>query len=166
MPNVPRVPGGEPTTACPVVALSKGPKTLHDLWDEWIFGTGDRKPASTFTSHERGTVKSVFSFRLVFWKKIDEMVRSGMTANLACDEVYAAYGRRQSVTVILRDMKRDALAVEKKTGDWPPALRASHPNTLMVTTAIETAVRMRKCSASQEALVALIGDVLYMLVLY
>jgi hypothetical protein len=109
-----------------VVALSKGPKTLHDLWVEWKFGTGGRKPASTFTSHERGTVKSVFSFRLVFWTKIEEMVRSGMTANLACDEVYAAYGRRQSVTVILRAMKRDALAVQKKTGDWPPALRASH----------------------------------------
>ena len=71
-------------------------------------------------------MKSVFSFRLVFWTKIEEMVRSGMTANLACDEVYAAYGQRQSVTVILRAMKHDALAVQKKTGDWPPTLRALH----------------------------------------
>ena len=28
--------------------------------------------------------------------------------------------------LILRAMKHDALAVQKKTGDWPPALRALH----------------------------------------
>jgi hypothetical protein len=103
-----------------------GPKTLHDLWVEWKFGTGGRKAASTFNKQERGTMKSVFSFWLVFWTKIEEMIRSGMTAQLACEEVYQAYGPGQSITYILRAMKHDALAVKQRRGDWPPALCPSN----------------------------------------
>ena len=40
-----------------------------------------------------------------------------MTAQLACDDVYRAYGQRESVTNILRAMKRDEM-----TGKWPPAI--------------------------------------------
>jgi hypothetical protein len=116
------VPGATPVqTPSTVVALMRGPKTLHDLWVEWKFGIGGRKAASTFNRKERGTVKSVFSFRLVFWTKIEEMIRSGLTAQLACDEVYRAYGQNRSVTYILRAMKRD-----ERTGIWPPALRPSY----------------------------------------
>jgi hypothetical protein len=104
----------------------RGSKTLHDWWVEWKFGTGGRKAASTFNKQEIGTVKSVFSFCLFFWTKIEEMIRSGMTAQLVCDEVYQAYRPGQSITYILRAMKHDALAVEKGRGDWPPALRPSN----------------------------------------
>ena len=121
------VPGATPVqTPSTVVALMHGPKTLHDLWVEWKFGTGGRKAASTFNKQEIGTVKSVFSFCLFFWTKIEEMIRSGMTAQLACDEVYQAYGPGQSITCILRAMKHDALAVKQGRGDWPPALRPSN----------------------------------------
>jgi hypothetical protein len=44
-----------------------------------------------------------------------------MTAQLACDDVYRAYGQRESVTNILRAMKRDEM-----TGKWPPALCPSY----------------------------------------
>jgi hypothetical protein len=85
------VPGATPVkTPSTVVVLMRGPKTLHDLWVEWKFGTGGRKAASTFNKQERGTVKNVFSFRLVVWAKIEEMIRSGMTAQLTCDKVYQA----------------------------------------------------------------------------
>ena len=98
-----------------------GPKTLHDLWVEWKFGTGGRKAASTFNNRERGTIKSLFSFCLVVWTQIEEMFRGGMTSQLACDEVYRVYGQRESVANILRAMKRDEM-----TRKWPPALRPSY----------------------------------------
>ncbi len=83
------MPGATPVqTLSTLVALMRGLKTLHDLWVEWKFGTGGRKAASTFNSQERGTIKSLFSFRLVFWTKIEEMIRRRMMAQLACDEVY------------------------------------------------------------------------------
>ncbi len=127
LPDVAPVPGAAPLqTLSTVVALLRVPKTLHDLCVEWKFGTGGRKAASTFNKQERGIVKIVFSFCLVFWMKIEEMIRSGMTAQLACDEVYQAYGPGQSIIYILRAMKHDALAVKKGRGDWPPALRPSN----------------------------------------
>jgi hypothetical protein len=104
----------------------RGPKTLHDLWVKWKFGTGGRKVASFFNKQERGTVKSVFSCCLVFWTKIEEMIRSGMMAQLAWDEVYHAYKPGQSITYILRTMKHDALAVKNGRGNWPPALCPSN----------------------------------------
>ena len=116
------MPGATPVqTLSTLVALMRGLKTLHDLWVEWKFGTGGRKAASTFNDRERGTIKSLFSFCLVFWTKIEEMIRSGMTAQLACDEVYRAYGQRESSTNILRAMKRDEM-----TGKLPPALCPSY----------------------------------------
>jgi hypothetical protein len=122
LPDVAPVPGAPPVqTPSTVVALMHGPKTLHDLWVEWKFGTGGRKVASTFNNQERDTIKSLFSFCLVFWTKIEEMIRSGLTAQIACDEVYQAYGQRESVTNILRAMKRDEM-----TGKWPPAPRPSY----------------------------------------
>ena len=64
-----------------------------------------KKPAREFNDSERGKVKSVYSFWLKFWEKCDEMVRSGMTAAVACDKIYQAYGVGTSVTKILTAMK-------------------------------------------------------------
>ena len=116
------IPGATPVqTAAKVVGLMPRPTTLHDLWTEWTFGTGGRKPASSFDARERGSVKSAFSFRKLFWEKIDEKVRGGMTAQTACDEIHRAYGQRTSITKILRNMKSD-----EKSGNWPAALRTTH----------------------------------------
>jgi hypothetical protein len=116
------VPGAMPVPTAPtVVGLMPQPTTLHELWTEWTFGTGGRRPASSFKVHERGSVKSAYSFRKPFWVKVDEMVRGGMTAQVACDEIHRAYGQRVSITNILRNMRHDA-----KTGNWPAALRTSH----------------------------------------
>ena len=51
LPDVAPVPGAPPVqTPSTVVALMRGPKTLHDLWVEWKFGTGGRKATSTFNN--------------------------------------------------------------------------------------------------------------------
>ncbi|KAL9186556.1 hypothetical protein ACHAXT_005794 [Thalassiosira profunda] len=81
-----------------VASLSSRPRSLHALWQEYEFGGPGRKAAKDFDPHERGAVKSVYSFRLSFWDKCGEMVRSGMTADVACDTIYQAYGQNTSVT--------------------------------------------------------------------
>ena len=43
--------------------LSRSPKSLYDLWDEWIFGIGENKAAKDLSPTERGKVKFKFSRR-------------------------------------------------------------------------------------------------------
>ena len=102
-----------------VAILSSTPRTLHDLWVEWEFGLADNKPAKYFTPRERGGKnKHKFYLRKFFWKQVSKMIRSGRTAQVACDEIYGVYGGDNSVTNILRMMQRD----EKNGGN--PALRS------------------------------------------
>ncbi len=80
------VPGATPVVTAPtVVGLMPRPTPLHDLWKEWTIGTGGRRLASSFNIHERGSVKSAYSFRKPFWDRVDEMVRVVMRAQVACD---------------------------------------------------------------------------------
>ena len=86
-------------TPSPLVALfTAHPRTLHNLWAEWKFGGGGRKPAKDFNSRERGAVKIRYRFCGVLWHKVVEMVRTGDTAHVACDKIYATYGKNLSVT--------------------------------------------------------------------
>ena len=100
-----------------VPSLMERPKTLHLLWHEYEHGGNGRKAAKDFTISERGAVKSIYNMRLQFWRKCEEMIRSGMTADVACDRIYQAYGHSTSVTTILRNMRRD------KRAGWPPVLQ-------------------------------------------
>ena len=60
-------------------------------------------------------MKSMFSVRKPFWEKVVEMVRSGLTSQQACGEIYRAYGESTSVTKILQQIKAD-----RRSGQWPP----------------------------------------------
>jgi hypothetical protein len=97
-----------------VAELSKLPKTLHALWDEYDVGSPGKKPAKEFTKAERGKTKHKFYLRKFLWDQVSEMVRSGMDSKDACDKIYTVYGKRESVTKILRALQRD-----KKTGGHP-----------------------------------------------
>lgn len=57
--------------------LSRSPRTLHTLWNEYEFGLANRKAAKDFTAAERGQVKYNYHRRKVLWDKVAEMVRSG-----------------------------------------------------------------------------------------
>ena len=103
----------EAPTALRAVLLGR-PKTLHLLWEEYMFGGAGRKPAKDFTPRERGAVKHMYCLRKPFWEKCSELVSSGYSATAACDRIYEAYGPGLPVTVILRKMK-----AHKRTGDWP-----------------------------------------------
>jgi hypothetical protein len=93
-----------------VATLSRCPRDLYALWAEYEYGIAGRKPARQFTAQERGKVKFKYSRRKIVWDTIDRMVRSGSTAQVACDRIYAVYGRNKSVTDIMRCLRQDAPA--------------------------------------------------------
>ena len=87
--------------------LCSKPRDLYQLWEEYEFGIGGRKPASKFSTRERGRVKYKYHRRKVVWDKIKEMIRRGHSNHTAIDELYRTYGERTTVTEIINNMRRD-----------------------------------------------------------
>ena len=106
----------EPSGRMRALLMSR-PQTCHNLWQEYMFGGPGRKPAKDFTMAERGKVKHMYSLRKPLYDKVAELVRSGVSATVACDKVYEAYGHNLPLTGILRKMKADV-----RSGNWPEAL--------------------------------------------
>ena len=91
-----------------LVKLSKCPRNLHDLWNEWEFGLQGNKAAKAFTSEERGQNRLAFSRRKVFWGQVNNMIARGHTSSTAIiDKIYSAYGRRLCVSAIINKIRKD-----------------------------------------------------------
>lgn len=104
-----------------VARLSKCPKTLYDLWKEYMFGFSGNKPAKDFTRSERGACRYNYSKRNVVWQTIVELVKAGYSSDLAIDKIYGAYGHSTSNTIIIKK-----LAADNKHGGHPELrIRAS-----------------------------------------
>ncbi len=100
-------------------SLSPNPKNLYELWQEYQCGIGGRKAAKLFTAKERGgKVKHKYHRRKVIWSLVSGLVRVGLTADTAIDQIYSVYGHQTSVTNIINAIKRDA-----KDGTLNPNLR-------------------------------------------
>jgi hypothetical protein len=87
--------------------LSPTPRTLHLLWDEYEQGIGGRKAARFFSREERGKAKHKYHRRKVVWDCIAELVRAGLTSQVAIDRIYQVYGENPTVTRIINRMKED-----------------------------------------------------------
>ena len=98
--------------------LSPNPCTLYDLWREYEVGIGGRKAAKLFSYTERGKVKHKYSRRKVIWSMVCGLVRLGITAEVAIDQIYSAYGEQTSVTDIINAIKKD-----RRDGTLNPNLR-------------------------------------------
>ena len=98
-------------------SLSKCPRTLYALWNEYEFGVNGQKAAKNFTSRERGASRFTYSRRKVFWDKVRELVRAGHTSLTAIDLISNVY-RNKSVTQIINAMLKD-----KRRNTWPSDLR-------------------------------------------
>ena len=91
-------------------SLSRNPRTLYILWQEYEVGIAGRKAARLFTSEERGQVKYVYSRRKVAWDVIAVLVGApGYTVHTAIDKVYDEYGRDEPVTTIINHMRQDRM---------------------------------------------------------
>ena len=86
--------------------LSKCPRTLHVLWQEYQFGIGGEKAARLYTAEERGRNKYNFSLRKPFWDLVERMIRNGLTGQAAIHRIYEVYPNAP-VTQILRLIRID-----------------------------------------------------------
>ena len=84
-------------------SLSAKPKSLHDLWTEWTYPLGGHKPACDFTQAELGGANKYNCF----WSVMCAHIRAGSNTNKTIDKIYAAYGKRSSVTTVLKQRQAD-----------------------------------------------------------
>lgn len=98
--------------------LTPNPRTLHVLWDEYVNGVGNNKPAKFFTRGERGRSKYKYSRRKVFWSIVEDLVRANVSATDAIERIYTHYGPNLSPTAIINAIRQD-----KKNESLPHTLR-------------------------------------------
>ena len=72
--------------------LCKCPKNLYVLWAEFELGVGGNKPARLFTASERGKIKFKYCRRKIVWDVIDDLVKRGLSSDVAIDRIYAECG--------------------------------------------------------------------------
>jgi hypothetical protein len=95
-------------------SLSKTPKSLFVLWQEFEVGIAGRKAARLFTRVERGRNKFIYYRRKVVWDSVAEQIRRGYSAQTAIDRIYEVYGQELSVTQIINKM-----LIDRRTGGKP-----------------------------------------------
>ena len=76
------------------------------MWEEYSKGLNGAKAAKDFTTEQRGAVKHKYCQR-IFWDWVTRLVNSGLSANVAIDQIYTVYGRRNTMTKILREISKD-----------------------------------------------------------
>jgi Transcriptional activator of glycolytic enzymes len=85
--------------------LAKQPRTIQELWTEYQFGIGGRKPAKDFSSTERGNmqfgIKQKYYRRKMIWWTVEELMKRGDSRQNAIKKIREAYGWRCSVTQII-----------------------------------------------------------------
>jgi Transcriptional activator of glycolytic enzymes len=89
----------------PKAVLSATPRTLNHIWEEWTTGLDGNKPASQFTSQERGKDKHKFHRRKVLWDAIGKLVRARLDLHIAINCIHVVYGANQSITHIIDRIK-------------------------------------------------------------
>jgi len=103
--------------------LSKNPRSLMGLWNEYEFGIDGRKAAKTWNAREinnGGKVKQKYWRRNQVWMVMARLVRGGRTAELAAIEIQKVYGFQMSVTKIIDSLIKDK---QKYPGGIHPNLR-------------------------------------------
>jgi Transcriptional activator of glycolytic enzymes len=85
--------------------LSPTPRTLAELWEEYQFRVGGRKPAKDWSGTERGNrmhgIKQKYYRRKMVWLTIEKLMATGMSRDAAINKIRQAYGWRCRVTQII-----------------------------------------------------------------
>ena len=87
--------------------LTRNPKLLGILWDEYQNGVGGQKPASEFSREERGRCKAVYSQRKPFWDCMERQLSRGATKLTALARINRIYGHHRLVTKMLIAIRKD-----------------------------------------------------------
>ena len=99
-------------------SLSSTQRTLYVLWEEYFRGLNGAKAAKNFTAAQRGAVKHKYCLRKVFLDCVTRLVNSGLSVDIAIDQIYTTYGRRNAVTKILWETSKD-----RRSGRIPHLIR-------------------------------------------
>ena len=99
---------GNDTNNQPAI-LSRNPRTLSVLWDEWMNGIGGNLPARLFDAPQRGQrgVKANYSFRKPFWRCMERLINKGLTVAVALQRIDTVYAHLGSVTKQLKQIGKD-----------------------------------------------------------
>ena len=91
--------------------LSPTPRFVSELWDEYMFGIGNRKPAKDFSPQESGStrngIKQKYYRRKFVWLTIEKMIDRGESKDSAIHKIRQVYGYRSSVTKIIEGLIDD-----------------------------------------------------------
>ena len=75
---------------------------------EFVNGLEGKKAARLFTPQERGANKYNYCRRKIFWDKVSEFVRAGISAEDAIERIYQeVYGERCTVSQVLTGLRKD-----------------------------------------------------------
>ena len=102
----------------PHAVLAPTLRTLNQVWDEWIRGVGNNKPARYFMAAERGRCKFKYSRRKIVWSIIEARVRANDDAGTVIQRIYDLCGHNKSVTAIIKSLR-----THKAQGTLPVHLR-------------------------------------------
>ena len=102
-----------------LATVSRNPKCLHLLWQEYELGLNGKKAAKLFTAKERGKEASLYSKRKVFWQKVSEMIRAGWTSTDAINAIQNHYSGLSLTTTLLR------MRADRKNKTYPKEFEQS-----------------------------------------
>jgi hypothetical protein len=102
------------TDLTPSADLAPTPPNLLLLWEGYQSGLDGRKPARLFTPEERNSTYARWKIVLDI---IAKRIRSGDTAQVACDKIYKAYGYDMYAADIIKLIVSDI-----QQGKLPPEL--------------------------------------------
>lgn len=87
--------------------LSKVPKNLYVLWEEYESGLGNNKAARMFTAQEKGKVKFTYCRRKIVWDVIDNMCNRHISSDTAIDMIYEECGGSGTpVNTVIQKLKQ------------------------------------------------------------
>jgi hypothetical protein len=97
------------------------PRTLQEVYNEFEFGIGGRKPAKDFTTAERnsrvgGVKQKWYRRRIIYWM-IVQLTNRNYMVQAACFKIREAFGMDWSVTQII-----NKALYHKAHGNWPTPL--------------------------------------------
>mmetsp|Transcript_272 Transcript_272/g.326 ORF Transcript_272/g.326 Transcript_272/m.326 type:complete len:177 (+) Transcript_272:113-643(+) len=129
-----------------IAQLTKHPRCLHYLWNEYECGIGVNKAAKNFTPSERGKVKHRYCLRKIFWDAVSEMVtKRGWSSSQAIETIKEVYKDNSSISKILLAMRIDRNSI----AGFPKILRGNPPlllaqNCNLPTTQYSTSAKEKK----------------------
>ena len=105
--NVPAGADPAPLLAPLTAILSSKPANLYILWAEWHQGVGGLKPAQLFTAEERGRSRFKISRKKLVWDRVQALILSGDSHQVAVDTLCQQYGENLTVTQIISKMQKE-----------------------------------------------------------